>query len=395
MKALLIFLVIIVLAVTVGYYDDWQENPEKKELEINFSPVQKTESPSPKSTAKSPGTKVLLSSVQTAADFLFDTEIKSGPEQGEIIEDNKIVFEWKASSKNGEKPVGYETKIEGLDKNWVPTKSTQRTVTFPSGSQEYTFLVRAKTKDAVEPFPASTTFKIETSPYFGKVSISNVQKASASKPSLITLNTKLAKSSSAKATEDEVIDITGWKIESGKSNFVIPQGVEYYYPVGDQAKEDIILNQGYKVYLSSAQNPLGQGNNFRPNKCFGWLANYYTFPVSISKSCPNPDKEDYENLNVCCRELINNTPACKRPDYSKKTVTALDSKCADYIIENFNYPSCFNEHYRDEDFLKNEWHIYMNRDIIATNKCDTIILRDQNSLVVDTYDYGKDACTWY
>ncbi len=391
MKSILIFLVIIVLIITVGYYDEWKGNPEKKELEITLSSVPKNNPPAQKPAMRgSLGTRALLSSVQTGVDFLLDTHIDSGPKQGEVIENtNKVVFGWKTSSQNKEKPSGYETKVEGIDEKWVSTRSTKRTVTLPPGPKEYTFMVRAKTKDEVEPSPASTSFKINTSSYFGKVNISSITKPYSSKnyskPSLITLSTKLG--------EGESINITGWKIESKKGTITIPFGIEKYEHLsGSPANENIFVKKGDRIYISSAQNPLGKGKNFRPNKCFGWLKNYYDFPISVSTSCPKPKKEDYEHLDVCCRELINRTYGCKKPDYSKTIKTAVDEECSSYIFENFNYSSCFNQHFRDDDFLKNQWHIYLNRNIIAVNECDTLVLRDQNGLIVDTYDYGKDMC---
>lgn len=400
MRFIIVFLIIVALVATFSYFKNGEGNSQIGE---NSSPAQEssqTKPSGPKPGSKSPGQTTHLelakasvaSSIKEEPDFLIDTHIIFGPKEGEIIEDtNKITFEWLAeiSPKDPKKRISFETKVEGLDEKWISTSSQKRTVTFPPGPKEYTFLVRAKTKDLTDLTPAKRTFKINISPYFGKVKISNVKKPVSSKnyskPSLITLVSKLGK--------DEKINISGWEIEGKRGKITIPQGIEKYEPYfGSVPGEDIFVKRGDKIYLSSSQNPLGSGKNFRPNKCFGWLTNYYDFPISFSKTCPKLAEEDYSHLDVCCQELIRKTGSCKKPDYSENIKLSLDSECTSYIMENFNYLSCFNKHLRDYDFLQNSWHIYLNRNIVATDICDTFYLFDQNGLFVDSYEYGKDVC---
>jgi len=317
---------------------------------------------------------------------LIDTYITSGPENGEIIEDtNKVVFEFEAKilSDQVQGKTYFETKLIGFDSDWKKTSSKKRTITIALEPKEYTFLVRARTKNAIDYTPAQTTFKINVSPYFGKVKISKVLTETSSRPSLITLRISL---------KGEV-SITGWQIRGKAGSFVIPQGIEKYHPgYNPVPKESIFVKQGDRIYLSGSLNPLGRGRNFRPNKCFGYLTEYRDFPISFSTNCPKPTREEISHLNPCCQEFIIKIRRCKIPDYSNNLKISLDSECVSYLSENFNYTSCFMDHSRDENFLDESWHIYMNSNILASNDCDTLYLRDQNGLIVDTYSYGKPVC---
>jgi len=323
--------------------------------------------------------------------IFIDTEITSGPEEGEIIEDtNRVTFEFEAKlfPSQSKERVSFETKIEGFDNDWRKSSSKKRTINLPPGPKEYTFLVRAKTKNSIDLIPASRTFKINTSLYFGKIKISSVQIPTSSRPSLITLRTYLKK--------EEEISITGWRIKGGTgSSFVIPQGIEKYYSspfYNPVATDDILVKQGDKVYLSSNSNPLGKGRDFRLNKCLGYLTNYRDFPIPIPKNCLEPTRGEISHLNPCCQEFILRLRSCEIPDYSSNLKISRDSECVSYLNKNFNYNGCFRNYSKDENFLAKNWHIYLNRNTVVNNSCDTLYLRDQNNLFVDKHSYGRPVC---
>lgn len=402
MRIIILFLIIIALVAAFSYLKSGKgilllpEKSSQVSEEISQEKTTKTKTISKPETGqplenKSLGQASIIGSIASELDFLVDTNITSGPEEGKIIEDNMVVFEFEAKfpPQETKKEVSFETKVEGVDKDWVLTYSKRREITFPSGPKEYTFFVRAKTKDSADPSPAKRTFKINISPYFEKVKFSDAQKSVSTlyylKPSLITLI--------AWPEKEEKINITNWKIESKKGTIIIPKGIERYYHYYDSASaEDIFVKRGDNIYLSSAPNPLGENRNFRLNKCFGWLSNYYDFPIYFSKNCPKPTKKEISTLNPCCQELIFETPRCEKPDYSKNIKTAVDSECSSYINEISNYPNCFLKYSRDKDFFENNWHIYLNKNIVAPDVCDTLYLRDQNGFLVDSYDYGKNVC---
>ena len=66
----------------------------------------------------------------------------------------------------------------------------------------------------------------------------------------------------------------------------------------------------------------------------------------------------------------------------------LFEDCKRYLATNFNYRGCLDNFSEDDDFLARQWHIYPGRDIVITDNCDTIYLRDNNGLFVDKYFYG-------
>jgi len=334
---------------------------------------------------KSEPTVIKLSKAQSSVSI--ETYITSGPGEGEILNETNRVsfgFEAKVSPEETKGQITFETKIEGLDKDWQETSSKQRTIILPSGPKEYTFLVRAKIKDVIDPTPATRTFKINTSPYFGKVKISSISSQTSSYPSLIRLITQFNK--------EEKINITGWQIRGNKGVAIITKGIETYLPYDSNPVEDIFIRYSDTIYLWGTSSPLGIDKSFRPNKCFGYLTDIYNFVPSISSSkrCPSIKLEDISHLGEYCQDFILRMGGCKIPDYSGNLKIIFDSECTSYISayveKNFNYQGCFRNYSKDKDFLSNYWYVYLGHDI--TSKLhDTLYLRDQDGLVVDKYLY--------
>lgn len=320
--------------------------------------------------------------------IFIDTSIIFGPKEGEIIEEtNEVTFEFEAKIiPETKEQIYFETKIEGFDNDWVKIYYKERTVSFPPGSKEYTFLVRARTGNFVDFTPAKRTFRINISPYFKKVRIYSVQNKTSYEPSLITLGTTLKR--------EERINITNWYLEGKGGKVAMPKGVEKYYHYYNLPQpEDIFITYGDAVYLSSGFNPLGRNRNFRPNKCMGYLVNSFDFSVSISKNCPGPTNKEISHLEPCCQEFIRYLTPCEVPDYSERPKIYSDPECVSYLNENFNNVGCFKNYSQDKDFLENIWHIYLNgKDITVSNDCDIIYLHDQDGLVIDKHSYGYAVC---
>jgi len=388
MQSIAVFIIIGIALLGYVYLGQFSEQAKELPSEQSQETLIQTQTGTPAKT------QTFLGPVKSATEppaskptISVNTYIVSGLEEGEIIDEtNRVTFEFKATVLPEETAgrITFETKVEGLDTNWQGTSYSQRTIDLPAGSKEYTFWVRAKINNVIDKTPAGRTFKVNTSPYFGKVEISGKQPQTSS-PSLITLATRLNK--------EEKINITGWQIKGNKGNIIIPQGIETYPPGGSSYSEDIFIKQSDRVYLWSSSNPLGFNKNFRPNECFGYLRDRYNFipSISASKKCPTIKLEEVSYLNEYCQDFIlRKLRGCEAPDYSQDLKILFDLNCRafidSYVERNFNYQGCFLNYSRDENFLSDYWYIYLGRDIVSKLH-DTLYLRDKDGLVVDKYLY--------
>ena len=346
----------------------------------------KTTTPTPQAASPRPST-ISQAPSKVSATFILDTIITKGPAKDiKISETNVVTFEFEGSVNPADTAgrITFETKVEGVDLNWKTTSSRQRKITLPPGPKEYTFLVRSKLGKEVDSTPAQQSFNIAVSPYFGKIKISSVRAAGTSSSSLIKLTTTLS--------QEEKIIITGWKIQGKGGSFQIPQGIENISStLSIIPRDNIVIKRSDTILLSGEQSPFGVGRNFRPNSCMGYLKAFYSFPVSISSSCPNakPKVEEITFLSESCQEFILrkiNFSSCTVPDYSQNIAISTDGACVSYITENLNYNACYQKHSQESNFLKKEWHIYMNTNFVRKLH-DTIELTDQNGLFVDKKVY--------
>lgn len=396
MQSILYIILIIVFVAIFTHFGPGLTNEQKGLQQASLSPIPEQEESQPEANAKAqentiqeqPATKQTFIKTSGPSPVLIDTYITSGPKEGEIIEETtNITFEFEAKiySEQTNERVLFETNLQGLDEGWLSTLSKSRTISFPPGQKEYTFWVRATTKDSVDPTPAGRTFKINVSPYFEKVKISSINQETSFQPSLITLSSNIR--------NDEQINVTDWHIEGTRGKVIISQGVEkYYHFYGSYVNEDIFVKRGDRVYLSGSFNPLGRDRNFRLNKCMGYLSDDFDFPVSLPQNCPGPKSEEISHLDPCCQEFIFRLRGCEIPDYSDDSVISLGSECISYLNENFNNMGCFKNYSENEDFLENTWYIFLNKDIVVSYGCDTLYLRDQNGFLVDKYSYGRAVC---
>ncbi|MFH1643154.1 MAG: hypothetical protein ABH967_00750 [Patescibacteria group bacterium] len=352
--------------------------------ENNYSSSNSSSSNSSSSSSSSETTKQIEQKITGKIDTFF----VSGPKEGEVIEEtNEVTFEFegKLLDSNDEIKITFETKILNIDDDWKSTSRNERTIILPNGPKEYTFLVRAKTEDLIDQTPIQRKFKINTSPYFGKVEISSI-KTQSSSPSLIVLTSELS--------GNEKINIANWQIKSKVKSSTIPGATEKYYPNQDASPgSSLYISRNHKIYISGGFNPLGSNRNFRVNKCMGYLENYNDFPIDISTSCPKPTSEEIDYLSACCQKFIKNSSKCALPDYSNDESVMFDNECTTYIQNYFNYATCFNQYQKDNDFLEDSWHIYLNSsNLLTNNTCDTLYLRDSNGLFVDKESYGTLKC---
>jgi len=60
-----------------------------------------------------------------------------------------------------------------------------------------------------------------------------------------------------------------------------------------------------------------------------------------------------------------------------------------FINSNLDYGGCYRNNYRYNDFLENNWYIYIDRldKQFFDRKIDTVYLKDKDGLLVDEYIY--------
>ena len=234
--------------------------------------------------------------------------------------------------------------------------------------------------------------KIETSkhsPYYGKIRMSNISGFYGNDPSreYITLFTNLGKT--------EVVKITGWYLKSEISGYyaVIDGASLLPFPF-TKADSNTVLGQGDRVYLIKGFSPIGV--SFRTNKCTGYFEEDRTFSPGLSLECPRPRDEklpkfssDYD-INDECTKIIERIPRCSTIDseFIRNLPDFVPSTCKSYLTTQINYNTCVAIHFSDTDFPGNEYRLYLNRfGTLWLKMHDTIILHDENGLIVDTITY--------
>ncbi|MDP2735267.1 MAG: hypothetical protein Q8P12_03600 [bacterium] len=316
--------------------------------------------------------------------FILDTVITQGPGEGSILSDSNVVtFEFEGSTVPSDTAgrVTFETRVQGVDQDWVRTSGRQRTITLPGGDSDYTFEVRSKLGTATDLTPATRAFSIKVSPSFGDVTVS-FRRSTASQPFLATLTPRLG--------TGETLSVSGWTLQSTTGSFSLGYGTERVLALGTSFQDPITVKRGDRILVSGAASPFGAGGNFKPNICIGWLKEFYTFPLSVPGSCPDRLRlEDVSFLNPSCQDFLLQKVSftkCEVPNYSQNTAVAGDSQCVSYINSNLTYNACVARHAQDATFLKNEWQVFANRSFGHLTR-DTIRLLDGNGLLVDEYIY--------
>lgn len=219
----------------------------------------------------------------------------------------------------------------------------------------------------------------QLSPYFQKVRISSAYASSyGSYPSQIQLYSSLSK--------EEKVGITGWRIKSNRREIIIPQAVNIYEPSGFAPQEDIILSANNYVNIYSNKSPINR--NFRLNKCTGYLENTYDFYPSLPQNCPSIPRSEISHLSGQCQSYILSLWGCKVPDvsfYNSLPGTDEGNLCRQFL-QTINFGSCFQKHRFDNDFLFNEWRVWVGENILDPQH-DKVQLFDKQGLLVDQYTY--------
>ena len=401
--ALLLPLIIIFIAVGFFFSGDIRENLD--DFALNLRPfnvesssreeqaptTQNNYSPSilPPSTLQQ-GTPPTSSS---APSFILDTAITGGPSEGEVFSTTDVItFQFSGSTVpyNTEGNITFETYIDGIDIDWVPTSSSSRQITIPAGSRNYTFLVRSKLRGAIDFTPVARNFSINVSPYFDKIRITGMS-PSAEDPD----GSRFSLSLRPTLSQEEQVNITGWKLESRwTGGFTIPKAISKFHPArSTQNINPIVLTNATSVDISGESGPVGNEINFKTNGCFGYLQEFFPdLPGGSSCSRDAPSISEIAHLTPSCQDFILseiNYSGCESIDYSNNIKIASDVACKNYLsttLPVLNYDTCYSAKSNDSDFVESTWYIYSNRRF-GHYLHDVITLFDSNGLIVDEYTY--------
>ena len=223
----------------------------------------------------------------------------------------------------------------------------------------------------------------QLSPYFGKMRIS-VQYNS-----FYTYNPSEFKVYSG-LSNDEKVNVTGWRIRTNHGEIIIPQAINVYEPSGLAPQGDIVLSANNYVSTYISNSPINR--NFRLNKCIGYLQNDYIFFPSLPQNCPTPSRSDISYLSGQCQSYVLSLWGCKVPDKSFGSFYTLiggsskgDVDCRAFL-DTINQKGCFQKHRLDDDFLSNDWRVWI-RQYILDSQHDRVLLFDKQGLLVGEYTY--------
>ncbi|TSC84513.1 MAG: hypothetical protein G01um101417_178 [Parcubacteria group bacterium Gr01-1014_17] len=213
-----------------------------------------------------------------------------------------------------------------------------------------------------------------------ELSVNNYGSASAAEE-YITL--QLSESASARVL------LTGMTIKSDASGRSATVGKGAYLPQQGtvNAEEPVYLEPGGTAFVVTGRSPTG--SSFRVNKCTGYFEQFQNFVPQLPIECPLPKKEPLppppNSLSDACLEYIDNMRRCRIEPNPPET---LGEECRRFIRDSFTYPRCVVAHKSDPDFYKNEWHLYLSRDLpLWKSTREVIKLFDATGKPVDAVTY--------
>lgn len=302
------------------------------------------------------------------------TVIQETPEK--VVEDIIVKFRFiGVTEREDKRTLTFETFLEGIDAAWVPS-GQEKTLTLPKKSAPYRFFVRAKDADGnTDKTPKMYAFEVRISPFFDQVTLSGSPRATDAKQEQVTLQGKSA----------TPLDVTGWRLESEErhTDYVIPtEAYEIPNHPHLEYKRKVPLTTSTRLAVYTGHSPTG--NNFRLNKCIGYLNEYYSFSPALPGSCPKPTATQTKDLSDYCQKVISGLN-CKEPD---RNDIKLDNECRTFLQNNVGYSACVTNNHTYFDFFLDEWRVYLNQDKeIWTGTGDAVVLRDADGLVVTRLKY--------
>lgn len=236
-------------------------------------------------------------------------------------------------------------------------------------------LLSAEDRDeSIEVVPQPQT---ATSTYYKKIHISSFNGKNTN-----PLSERIVLANRAKS---ESISVTGWEFETSLgTRFAIPTAYNLPGTLDATAPGAMVIPAGGRVTITTGKQE--KYSAFRENICTGYFIEQTKFTPSISKQCPETDTFDLLHLGDKCIATIDKIPRCTIPTATH--FFAQSSECSNYMIQHFTYAGCVRDHRNDENFYKNQWYVWLNRDTeIFRNIHETLTLRDLAGKFVDKREY--------
>ncbi len=193
----------------------------------------------------------------------------------------------------------------------------------------------------------------------------------------------------ARKTNATPVVITGATLYSSASSngAVIPKGSSLFLQNSKLNEEAITLDAGEKAFIVSGRSPVG--TSFKVNKCSGYLDQFQKYNPEITHTCPLPQEElSTAGLasDEACKAFVSDMPQCRI--YKDPLPTNLSLSCKQFITEKLTYNGCVTEHFKDKDFYKPEWRIFLGKtNELWQIKREIVKLLDANGKTVDSITY--------
>lgn len=309
-----------------------------------------------------------------------ETSIAAGPNDESQVDDAEVTFRFLGNDAHGSTAVRFETKLDGVDKQWVNVGArSERKISLPSGQATYVFFVRSVDHDGVvDDSPAFRRFRVRRSAAVGSVRIVSVSRGSEDPGSeYITLE----------VTGNKSVDLLGWRVGNDTGNTMSLGKLQYFYQANSTVLDSPVLLPGHRLVVVSGRSPLGR--NIRLNRCFGFYSPQYSLVPSVRSSCPRPTALDLEGLTRACRTYINGLNSCRAPlPVSDVDQRRLGRTCIEYAVEHFNYEGCTRAHSGEPDFFLDEYRMYLGlTEELWSDEGDRAVLYDPDGQIIDTRTY--------
>ncbi|MCD5384601.1 MAG: hypothetical protein LRZ97_01650 [Candidatus Pacebacteria bacterium] len=203
----------------------------------------------------------------------------------------------------------------------------------------------------------------------------------------------------ASRSNDGVIDMTGWSIQSVVSDtrIYIPQAtLMLKMKKGYNSLQKVFLSPGEYLILRTGHSPIREyAKSFHTNKCIGYLNQFIKFNPKIKLTCPKPDTilpatvANVRTYGSECIDFLANADRCTT--YTTAMPANLLPVCRDLIARKLTYHACLSESFEKEGhdiFNNGGWYIYLGLGAeVWRNNYEAIRLLDADGKVVAVLRY--------